>query len=47
MIKEKSCREKMLENKQGADLIGPGNENELRSRCLGRKPWRVFCEGST
>ena len=47
MIKEKSCREKMLENKQGADLIGPGNENEGRSRCLGRKPWRVFCEGST
>lgn len=27
----------MLENKQGSDLIGPGNENELHSKCLGRK----------
>lgn len=47
MIKEKSCREVILENKQGSDLIGPGNENELYSKCLGRRPWRVFYKGAT
>ena len=46
MIKEKSCREVMLENKPGSDLIGPGNENEGHSKCLGRRPWRVFCKGA-